>query len=285
MSASVLPFEPSRAAVANPVPGSARASSRVRVSLARAGAVTEAASLFETGGLRLRFPNAGGACEGVLINTGGGIAGGDRVEIACEVGPLAEATITTQSAEKIYRAETAAAGIGVTLALAAKSKFVWLPQETILFDGARLSRTFEVAMASDASLTIIETVVFGRIARAERLGDGMLRDRWRIRRDGRLVFAEDVRLDGRIADLLDRPACGGGARAVATLLHVAPEAEALLKRLRGMLGKARATCGASAFNGMLVARFASADPAALRADMARAAKFMLRGDVPRVWSC
>jgi len=285
MSVSVLPFEPARAAVATPVPHSARASSRVRCSLSRAGTATQASSLFETGGLRLRFPNAGGACEGVLINTGGGIAGGDRVVIDCEVGPGAAATLTTQSAEKIYRAETTAAGIGVTLRLAAGAKFVWLPQETILFDGARLSRMLDVAMAGDATLTLVESVVFGRIARAERLGDGLLRDRWRIRRDGRLVFAEDVRLDGPIADLLDEAACGGGARGIATVLHIAPKAEARLARLRGVLGKAGSTCGSSAYDGMIVARFASADPARVRADVARAAQFILRGGLPRVWSC
>ena len=283
MSASVSPSNPTRDAI--PVPSNARASSRVRVELARAGASTHAASLFETGGLRLRFPNAGAACEGVLINTGGGIAGGDRVTIVCDVGPSASATVTTQSAEKIYRAETSPAEIGVTLQLAAKSKFVWLPQETILFDGARLSRTFDVSMTSDVSLTVLESVVFGRIARAERLGDGLLRDRWRIRRDGRLIFAEDVRIEGQIADVLDQPACGGGARTIATLLHISPKAETRLIGLRKVLTKAQSTCGASAYNGLLIARFACADAAQLRSDVARAAEFILRGALPRVWSC
>ncbi len=283
MSASVSPYDQARDAT--PIPLSARASSRVRVELARVAASTQAASLFETGGLRLRFPNADGACEGVLINTGGGIAGGDRVAIVCDVGPNASATVTTQSAEKIYRAETSPAEISVALQLAPKSKFVWLPQETILFDGARLSRTFDVSMTADASLTVLESVVFGRIARAERLGGGLLRDRWRIRRAGRLIFAEDIRLEGPIADLLDQPACGGGARAIATLLHISPKAETRLIGLRRVLTKAHSTCGASAYNGLLIARFACADAAQLRRDVARAAEFILRGALPRVWSC
>jgi urease accessory protein len=283
MSASVSSSEVGRAAIL--IPASARACSRVEVKLARVNTSTHAASLFETGGLRLRFPKANGSCEGVFINTGGGIIGGDRVAIHCDVGPRASATLTTQSAEKIYRAESTPAEIGVTLRLAQKSELVWLPQETILFDGARLSRTFDAAMTADASLTLMETVVFGRIARAERLGDGLLRDRWHIRRDGRLIFAEAVLLDGPIGDLLDQPACGGGARAIATLLHIAPKAETRLAGLRGLLKRSQSTCGASAFNGLLVARFASLDPAILRQDVARAAQFIVRGALPRVWSC
>lgn len=283
MSASVSPFDTTTAA--RLVPHSARASSILRVAFARAGAATEIASLFETGGLRMRCPKADGGCEGVLINTGGGIAGGDRVAITCDLGARSRATVTTQSAEKIYRAESIPAQLAVSLNLGSKSNFSWLPQETLLFDGARLSRTFDAALAPDASLTILETVVFGRLARGERLGVGLLRDRWRIRRDGHLIFADDVHLDGAIADRLDRPACGGGARAIATLLHISPKAESRLRGMRAVLGKARSTCGASAFNATLIARFASPDPAVLRADVARAAQFIQRGALPRVWSC
>ena len=94
-----------------------------------------------------------------------------------------------------------------------------------------------------------------------------------------------MRLDGVVADILDRPACGAGARAVATLLHVNAKAETRLSGLRRVLAKAKSTCGASTFNGLLIARFASADPAALRADVRRAAEFIARGALPRVWSC
>lgn len=283
MSASASPFDLAPEAVA--VPCSARAVAEVRVRVGRVGASTQVASLYETGGLRLRFPNAGASCEGVLINTGGGIAGGDRVGVSCDAEAGARICLTTQSAEKVYRAETNAAEVAVSLRLAPKANVAWIPQETILFDGARLKRTFEVSMAGGATLTVAESVVFGRIARAERLREGLFADRWRVLRDGRLVFAEDVRTGGNIATLLDRPACGNGARAVATVLHVAGRAEARLASLRRVLGKAQSVCGASAYDGMLVARFASADPAHVRADVARVAEFLMRAALPRVWAC
>ena len=283
MSAPVSVFDP-LAERLRPVPAFVRAASEVRLGLVADGKRTSARSLFETGGLRVRFPRAGGACEGVLINTGGGIAGGDRVKVGCTLSPRAAATLTTQSAEKIYRAETISSRIEVSLTLEARARLAWLPQETILFDGARLTRTLDVQMARDASVTILETLVFGRLARNERLGVGLLHDRWRVRRDGQLVFAEDVRLDGQIANLLERPACGGGALAVATLLHIDAKAETRLSGLRRQLTKARSDCGASAFNGLLVARFAAVDPVKLRADVRRAAEYILRGAVPRVWS-
>jgi urease accessory protein len=270
---------------AGDVPQGMRAHSTVRLTIARTAGRSAVARLYETGGLRVRFPNVGALCEGVFINTGGGIAGGDSVQIACAVEPAAAATLTTQSAEKIYRAERDAAQITAKLTLGAKAKLAWVPQETILFNGASLTRTLDVEMAADATLTVLESVVFGRLARAERLDDGRFQDRWRIRRDGRLVFADDIRLDGDLAAILDRSACGDGARAIATLLHVAPKAEARLVGLRRALKSARSTCGTSAYNGLLVARFASANPDDVRRDVQVAASHLLRSAVPRVWAC
>ena len=265
------------------VPAFVRARGGVRLSIAAGARGSAPLTVAESAGFRVRFPRAPDGCEGVLINTGGGLTGGDRMAVEAAVLAGAEATLTTQSAEKIYRSDGAAAEVAVRLTLEAGARLAWLPQEQILFDGARLRRTLDVALAGDARLSLVESVVFGRLAMGERLRYGAFADRWRIRRDGRLIFAEDVRLDGAIEEKLARKAVGDGARALATVLHVAPDAEARRDEARAALEGASSECGVSAWDGMLVARFLSPDPQALRTDLARFLQAFRSRPLPRSW--
>ena len=146
-----------------------------------------------------------------------------------------------------------------------------------------MRRRVDIALAPDASLIFVESVVFGRLAMGETMGRGGFGDRWRVRRDGVLVFAEDVRLDGEIDRLLDRKAVGDGARALATVLVVAPDAEARIDAVRAALADAASECGASAWNGMLVVRFLSRSAQALRADLARFLERLRGAPMPRSW--
>ena len=266
-----------------------RARGEIRAAFARAGARTAAERVFETGGLSLRFPRSGAECEAVLVNTGGGMAGGDRASIAVEVGASARALVTTQSAEKIYRCEGEPARIETRLSVEPGGSLVWAPQETLLFERASLQRRLDAELAADASLLIFEAAVFGRLASGETDVAARLSDRWRIRRAGRLVFAEALRLDDAAA-ALDRPAVGAGARAIATILCVAPDAEAQAPNLRAALEAVAAEpgetldVGASGFDGMAVARLVSPSPSRLRAALI-AAMLALRGrEAPRVWN-
>lgn len=266
------------------VPAFLRSKGEVRASFVRAGTATAISRLYETGGLRLKFPSAGAVCEGVIVNTAGGMTGGDEARFACELGRGARAVLATQSAEKIYRAEEAPVRISVQLHLEPKASLAWVPQETILFDSSGLARSLEADMEEDATLTVLEIAVFGRTARGERVTRGSFHDRWRIRRGGRLLFAEDIRLQGDIASTLDVVAVGSGASAIATLLHVAPKAEARVKSVRAALARARSECGASAWDGMLVARFAARDALNVRTDAAAALRRLLKADLPRIWT-
>jgi len=211
------------------------------------------------------------------------MAGGDRMIVDIVVQGGADAVLTTQAAEKIYRSDGPDTEVAVSLALEPQSRVVWLPQEQILFDGARLRRTLDVALAADASLVLLESVVFGRVAMGERIESGGLRDRWRIRRDGRLVFAEDVRLEGAVAEILARPAVANDGRALATFLHVAPNAEGLAERARHLLATASSECGVTAFDGMILARFLSTDPQALRTDLTGFVAAYRGTPMPRSW--
>ncbi|MEA2839472.1 MAG: urease accessory protein, partial [Methylobacteriaceae bacterium] len=265
------------------VPSYVRACGGVRVRFAASAGRTQAVERAESGGYRVRFPRIAETCEAVLINTGGGMAGGDqmRAEISLDAG--AAAIVTTQAAEKIYRSQGALAGIGIDLKLAGASRLEWLPQEMILFCGSRWRRSLAADIAAAASLTIAESIVFGRIAMNEIVERGFCHDRWRIRRDGKLIFAEDMRLDGNPAGLLAAKASGNGARALATILHVAPNSEQRLDEARDLLQQASSECGASAWNGMLLVRLLSRDPQALRADLVRFLEGFRRTPMPRSW--
>ena len=267
------------------VPGFVRANGGVRIRFAAHAGRTDARERAESGGFRARFPRHAGGCEAVLINTGGGMAGGDRMTVDVALDAHADAVVTTQAAEKIYRSQGALTAIDATLRLGAASALAWLPQEAILFSGSRWRRSLAVDMAADASLTVAESLVFGRVAMDEVMGRGFCHDRWRIRRDGRLVFAEDMRLDGDIGTLLATKACGDGARAIATVLHVAPNAERRLEEARSLLAATRSESGASAWNGTLVMRLLSRDPQALRADLVGVLEKFRHAAMPRSWQC
>lgn len=257
-----------------------RAAGRIALSVGAQGGVTRRSKVYEHGPLRVRFPNAyDGALEAVFVNTAGGIAGGDRHDLDLAVGEGAALTVTTTAAEKVYRSLGPDADIAVKLSAAANSKLCWLPQETILFDRARLARRIDIDLDEAASFLMAEAVVFGRAAMGERVEEGAFTDRWRVRRGGRLVFAETVRLDGAVARRLAEPAVAGGGAAIATVLAV-PGDEAAVARLR-----AQTFCGevgVSAWNGLAVARLCAKDGASLRRDLGTAIG-AFGGVPPRCW--
>src|ERR1044072_2053074 len=209
-----------------------RAQGAVRFDVRRQDGVTRRGSLHESGSLRVRFPSPEAeGLSGVFVNTAGGIAGGDRFDIAIAAGEGTRLTLTTAAAEKVYRAPGAAAHLGIALRAEAGAHLAWLPQETILFDRARVARRIDIDLAEDASLLLCEIVVFGRAAMGEKMRHGEFVDRWRLRRGGRLVFAETIRLDGDFGEKLARPAVAKGGAAIGTALIV-PGDEALGEGIR-----------------------------------------------------
>ncbi len=260
-----------------------RARAEARGSFARVGTRTEPERLFETGGLRWRFPRSSSPCEAALVNTGGGVAGGDSYSLTIALREGAEVEATTPSAERIYRSDGLAATITTRLSLAPGARLSWLPQETLIYEGARLERRLEVETSGVASFIIAETLVFGRLAMGESRIDASLRDSWRIRRDGCLVFADETRLDHAGATL-DRKAVGGGARVVSTIVASAPDVEARLPDLRAALSaeSSAVESGASAFDGLIVVRLLAASSDRLRAALL-ASIVALGWRKPRLW--
>ena len=260
-----------------------RARGAVTFDVHRLEGVTRRRHLHESGSLRVRFPSP--EAEGlsaVFVNTAGGVAGGDRFDIDIAAGEGARLTVTTAAAEKVYRAEGAPAQLNIALKAAAGAHLGWLPQETILFDRARVSRRIDIDLAESASLLLCEIVVFGRAAMGERMLQGEFVDRWRLRRGGRLVFAETVRLDGDIGGKLLRPAVAKGGVAVGTALIV-PGDEALVERIRALSESFRGEVGISAWNGFAMVRFCAQDAAPLRADMMAVLGRASGEQLPRLW--
>ncbi|MDB5566134.1 MAG: urease accessory protein ureD [Tardiphaga sp.] len=228
---------------------------------------TRRRQLHESGSLRVRFPSPeDGGLSAMFVNTAGGAAGGDRFDIDIAAGEGTSLTVTTAAAEKIYRSHGPSAEINIAMKAAANAHLAWLPQETILFDQARAERRIDIDLDASASLVLCEIVIFGRAAMGEKMLSGKFIDRWRLRRGGKLVFAETVRLDGDLGEKLKQPAIANGGLAIGTALIV-PGDEALVERIRGAAESFGGEVGISCWNGFAMARFCAQDAAKLRLDM------------------
>jgi urease accessory protein len=278
------------AASLSDAPALQRAVGELRVDLRARDGRTVLEGLRQAGCLKARFPRPehDGWSSVVTLNTSGGIAGGDRLDSAFSVRTGARATIAAQAAERFYRALPGGAPSQVRTRITAAdgAAVEWLPQETILFDRCALDRRLEVELAADSWFLGVETLVFGRAAMGEQVAHASVRDVIQVRRDGRLLWHDAIRLDGAVADTLRRKAIAGGARAVATLVHVSPDAEAAPAPVRDALERVPAECGVSAWDGMLVARLLATEGASLRTAVVAALQVLRAGrPLPRVWLC
>jgi urease accessory protein len=274
------------AASLSEVPVLQRAVGELRVDVRARDGRSVLDGLRQSGCLKARFPRLDDPrwLNVVTLNTSGGIAGGDTLDSAFTVGEGARATIATQAAERFYRAlpGSAASSVRTRIVVASGAAAEWLPQETILFDRCAVRRHLRIELAADAWFLGVECLVFGRAAMGEVVEQGSLRDVIEVWRGGRLLLHDAVRLGGAIAAMLQRPAIADDARAIATIVHVAPDAEGTLDAVRG----ASPQCGASAWDGMLMVRVLATDGASLRSAVITVLKVLRAGRaLPRVWLC
>ncbi|MEL6747330.1 MAG: urease accessory protein UreD [Pseudomonadota bacterium] len=259
----------------------------VAVTFANRGGRTIASDYSERDGYKLRTPRGGVMTQAAIINTGGGVAGGDTVGIEVHAEQNAKAAISMPAAEKVYASlGNGMTTVDVSLRLEAASRIDWLPQETIVFNHARLARTISADLAPDARALIAETVVFGRTARGEQVDDCHFQDTWRIRRGGRLFFAENIALSGDVSAQLAKPAVGNGACVMTTLLLASPDASDRIDAVRRALGPtiAGVHTGASAWNDMLVVRLLASKGGPVRALVEQLVPLLSDQPLPRVWA-
>jgi urease accessory protein len=261
-----------------------RAVGRIAFTVAAGPGGSRRGRVHEAGAVRVRFPNGNSLAtlEAVIVNTAGGMTGGDHFDIDINVGAGARLTVTTAAAEKIYRSLGPDTDIGIKLDVGPGGSLAWLPQETIVFDQARLRRKIDIELARDANLLLAEATVFGRSAMGETVLQGHFFDRWRVRVDGALVFAETLRLDGDIAQRLAQRAITGGGVAVASVIKY-PGNDADAAAVRTMQDHFAGEVGVSAWNGLAVARLVAPDGAALRRDLVAVLTALDAAPLPRLW--
>jgi urease accessory protein len=244
-----------------------RAAGHVAFSVEARNGATRRARVHECGPLRVRCPGPPGhELEAMMLNTAGGMAGGDCFQIDLSIGRDAHLLVTTAAAEKVYRSLGNETKMNVTVDVAAAGTLAWLPQETIFFDGARLSRSIEVDLAATAQLLLVESVVFGRSGMGEVVKDGTFFDRRRIRRDGKLIHAESFELGPPIAKRLAQRAVANGAIGIANIV-LTPADEATVAVARDAARCLGSEVGASTWNGIAIVRIVSADGGTLRKDL------------------
>ena len=260
-----------------------RARGELALSVRHKSGRTRIETLRQQGSFKALFPHhSRDALQAVFLNTAGGITGGDRFVLRAAAAQGAHLSLTSQAAERVYRAQPGETGrVHTTLRAGAGARIDWLPQETILFEGGALDRRLDVTLAADATFLAVEPLVCGRFAMGERLHDAAICDRWQVRRDGRLVFADTLRLAGDIEALLARPTVADGNRAMAALLYVAPDAERVLAPLRAALGPQ----GAASLirEGVLFARALAPEAFDLRRSLIPAIRLLSGAELPRTW--
>ncbi|MFF0922018.1 urease accessory protein UreD [Rhizobium leguminosarum] len=242
---------------------------------------TRIRELYQEGAAKIRLPDTFDASmEAVIINTAGGLTGGDRMDWSVDAGAGTRIDVTTQACEKIYKASAGIAEVATSIKVGAQARVDWLPQETILFDRAALFRRLDVDLDESAEFLAVEAVLLGRKAMGETVVSGLFRDRWRIRRSGQLIHAEELRFSEGVAA---RQAVLGGQVAFATLLYAGPLSEAYLGKVRPLVEGSMG--GASAWNGKLVVRLAAADGFSLRKILIPVISALRNGaPVPKVWN-
>ena len=227
----------------------------------------------------------------MLINTSGGIAGGDRLDTAVTVLAGAHIRLTSQAAERIYRALDRPSRISTTLVAANSAKLSWCPQETIVFDGARMKRETHIAVSSGAELLALEWIVLGRAAHGETVVRGEVIDSWRVEKDGKLVWADCLRITDDVFPHIGRNALLADRSAVATLVYFGTDLEKRLECLRDWAASLTCQAAATMVGGLIIVRFAAPAASTLRAGLRTVLQQFDHAfgpgpfRVPKMWSC
>jgi urease accessory protein len=251
--------------------------------------------LYQRAPCRVLFPSTepDDPMQAVLLTTSGGLTGGDRTRVEISVGADAQATVTTQAAERVYRALPTDGDtvVRVEMRVDDGAWAEWLAQETIVFEGSRLRRLFAANVAVTGRLLAVESVVFGRTAMGERFDTGLLHDAWRISRAGKLLWADALHLEGDVRMSRGAPFGFGTSVACATVLYVGADAPQQLHVARQLFEDCPIPCGATAFDGILLTRIMADDALEMRTTLMkliaalRQAAASLPPRLPRVWHC
>jgi len=239
------------------------------------------------------FPGLRGAPveEAVAVNTAGGIAGGDRLECSVTVLANASVTVTSQAAERVYRALSEPALIDTRLKVYGAARLAWLPQETIVFNGGRMRRNTDIEISPGAELLALEWLVLGRAARGEEIISGHIADGWQVKLDGRLIWADRFRVTDDAFPRTQSRALLADFKAIGTLIYFGPGAQARVQLMRELASELQCHCVTTVVSGLVIARLAARDAAELKASLR---EILLKFDrtpaqgpfrLPKMWAC
>lgn len=270
-----------------------RADGYGRIVLTGSANGTRIEDVFERSPIRMMFPRTGhcGVEEAVIINTAGGVAGGDRLELSVSALPDASIAVSSQAAEKVYRALNEPARIATRLKAHESARLAWLPQETIVFNRARFHRTTEVELFSGAELLALEWLVLGRAARGEIVDGGSITDSWRVKSNDRLIWADTFRIDDETFAHLNRKALLSNCSAFATLIYFGPDLGKRVEFLRDVFPSLECNCAVTLVAGLVVTRFAAKQSSdlklALRSLLQQIEPELGSGPfrIPKMWLC
>jgi urease accessory protein len=253
---------------------------------------TRIVDIFQRSPIRIMFPRMEGALkEAVLVNIAGGIAGGDRLEYVVTALSSASIAVTSQAAEKVYRALSEPAQVATKLKVCNAAKLAWLPQETIVFNSARLRRETEIILSAGAELIALEWLVLGRAARGEKMIAGHITDSWRVRKDGRLIWADTFRVTDEIFPHLHRKALLSDCHALATLVYFGPSLNKQMDLSREIALSLECNCAVTSVSELMILRFAAKDASDLRLALRSFLQCFSQESepspfrVPKMWSC
>ena len=270
-----------------------RAEGFCRIVLSGSAKGTRITDVVQRSPIRVMFPRTTGAAieEAVLINTAGGIAGGDRLQSHVTALANASIAVTSQAAEKVYRALNETALVTTTLKVCDAAKLAWLPQETIVFNRARVSRKTEIELSSGAELLALDWLVLGRAAHGEDMVGGHVTDSWRVRKDGRLIWADSFRATHDVFPHLHRKALLSNSRAIGMLIYYGPDLDTRLEFLRHSARSLECHFAATSVDGLIIFRFAAMVTSSLRIALCNLLQQCSQEfgpgpfRVPKMWSC
>jgi urease accessory protein len=270
-----------------------RAAGEARVVFSGAANGTEIIDVSQKFPMAVAFPNVDDRRrkEAVLINTSGGVAGGDEIRVEVVAEGNASVAVTTQAAEKVYRALDRPARIRTRLRAEGSARLAWLPQETIVFNQARIARQTEIDLSSGTELIALEWLVLGRIESGEEVLAGHILDSWRVWVDGRLVWADGFLASDQALLQLRKTALLSNWKAIATMIYFGPGLEARLERLREIGASLECACGVTIVGAIIVVRVAAIASVDLRRGLRRFLDQLNHElgfgpfGVPKMWSC
>lgn len=264
------------------IPQLQRSRGEASVGFVKKSAGARLMTLQQSGSAKAMLPRiCGSVPEVVFLNTSGGLTGGDKLSYHLDVPARAEVTGTTQTAERGYASPGPAAIVRVTATVGQGGRLNWLPQETLIYEHAHVSRETKVELTGDAACLMVETIILGRHAMGEVPRGARLTDDRLVLRNGRPIWAETFRLDANVLSQTSQPAILNGANCFAIIALIAPAAPDLTDCIRTTLTVPGCQSAASGWDGKLLIRITASDGWPLRCQIARTLRALTT--LPRVW--